>query len=516
MAVNSPNSPRQKMINLMYLVFIAMLALNVSVEVLDGFGVMDERLDESSQTMQVRNRLIMEELTAYRAANPEKAGAWTDKGLRVRSMSDSLTQYIQDLKQQMVREADGKRGDIRRIRHKDDLEAAAVVMLSPLRGEGKKLRSAIDSYREQLMTWVEDPSRRALIARNLSTDTRDSGRSWEASLFEQMPLAAAVTLLTKIENDIRLSEGEALASLLQSVDRGDFRLNRLNAWLIPESETVLQGGSYNARVILAAEDSTRRPHIVVQGQVLTAGDDGFFSLPAPHSGTFPVEGYVELTGSDGSVTRRDFSSSYTVIEPMATVAPTLMNVLYAGIDNEISISVPGVAPQEVSAVMTNGSLIRRGNLWVARPASAGKEAVITVSARTAGGETRRVATHTFRVRTLPDPTPYIEYRDAGGNPVMRKGGSIPKAALLQSDGLKAAIDDGILHVPFQVNSFRTVFFDSMGNAIPEVSDGNRFSERQKEQIRRLTRGSYFYISGVRATGPDGTEREIAVMELSVN
>src|SRR5690554_4437367 len=516
MAVNSPNSPRQKMINLMYLVFIAMLALNVSVEVLDGFGVVDERLNDSSQTMEERNSLIMEELTAYHVANPGKAGAWYDRGVQVRSMSDSLTQYIDALKQQMVRQADGKRGDLSLIRHKDDLEAASVVMLSPLRGEGKKLRGAIDSYREQLMARVEDPSRSALIARYLSTEAATGGRSWEASLFEQMPLAAAVTLLTKIENDIRLSEGEALASLLQSVDMGDFRLNRLNAWLIPTSETVLQGSSYNARVILAAEDTTSRPHIVVQGQPLEVGDGGSFSLPAPRSGTFPVEGYVELTGSDGSVTRRDFRSSYTVIEPMATVAPTLMNVLYAGIDNEVSISVPGVAPQEVSAEMSNGSLNRRGNLWVARPLSSGTEAVITVTARMAGGETRRVATRTFRVRTLPDPTPYIEYRDAGGNRVIHKGGSIPRRALLQSDGLKAAIDDGILHVPFRVTGFRTILLDAMGNAIPEVSDGSRFSARQQEQIRRLPRGSYFYISGIRAAGPDGTEREIAVMELRVN
>lgn len=516
MAVNSPNSPRQKMINLMYLVFIAMLALNVSVEVLDGFGVVDERLGDSSQTMQQRNNLLMEELTAFHAANPEKAGEWYEKGLQVRSLSDSLTQNIRDLKQQMVRQADGKRGDVSHIRHKDDLEAASVVMLSPIRGEGRRLRSNIDSFRDQLMAWVEDPSRSALIARNLSTEARSGGKSWEASLFEQMPLAAAVTLLTKIENDIRLSEGEALASLLQSVDVGDYRLNRLNAWLLPESETVLQGGSYRARVILAAEDTTRQPHIVVGGQPLEAGDDGSFTLPAPRSGTFPVEGYVEMTGSDGSVIRRDFSSSYRVIEPMATVAPTLMNVLYAGIDNEISISVPGIAPQEVSAVMSNGALSRRGNLWVARPTTTGTEAVITVSAHTQGGEARSVATHSFRVRTLPDPTPYIEYRDAGGSPVMRKGGSIPKAALLQSDGLKAAIDDGILHVPFRVTSFRTILFDAMGNAIPEVSDGSRFSERQMEQIRRLTRGSFFYISGIHAAGPDGTEREIAVMELRVN
>ncbi len=516
MAVNSPNSPRQKMINLMYLVFIAMLALNVSVEVLDGFGVVDKRLGESSRTMEERNTLLMEELSAYHASNPEKAGDWYDKGAAVRSLSDSLTRYIGDLKQQMVRQADGKRGDLDHIRHKDDLEAASVVMLSPLRGEGKKLRVSIDSYRSQLTGWVDDPSRRALIARYLSTESESGGRSWEASLFEQMPLAAAITLLTKIENDVHLAEGEALASLLQSVDAGDYRLNRLNAWVIPEAETVLQGGNYRARVILAAEDTTQRPRIVVEGQPLQMEEDGFFTLSATRSGTFPVEGYVELTGSDGSISRRDFRSSYTVIEPMATVAPTLMNVLYAGIDNEVSISVPGVAPQEVSAQMSNGSLSRRGNLWVARPSSAGREAVITVSARMAGGETRRMATHSFRVRTLPDPTPFIEYRDAGGNTVTRKGGSIPKAALLQSDGLSAAIDDGILNVPFLVTGFRTIFFDAMGNAIPEVSDGSRFSERQREQIRRLTRGSYFYISGIRAAGPDGTEREIAVMELRVN
>ena len=126
-----------------------------------------------------------------------------------------------------------------------------------------------------------------------------------------------------------------------------------------------------------------------------------------------------------------------------------------------------------------------------------------------------MAVQEFRVRPLPDPTPFIEYTDANGHPVQFKGGALSKAILMNSEGIEAAIDDGILHVPFQVRSFRTVFFDSMGNAIPEVSNGARFSDRQKEQIRRLSRGSYFYISGVRAAGPDGTEREVAVMEIRV-
>ncbi len=515
MAVNSPNSPRQKMINLMYLVFIAMLALNVSVEVLDGFEMVDNSLGNSSGTMLERNRLIMDELTAYHAQNPEKAGEWFRKGVQVRAMSDSLTRYIGELKLRMVREADGRKADINNIKHKDDLEAASVVMLSPVNGEGRKFRNTIDTYRDSVTQLVTDPARRAIIEKNLSTQPRSANKSWEASLFEQMPLAAAITMLTKIENDIRSSEGEALSNILYNVDIGDFRVNRLNAYIIPESDIVIQGGSYNARIVLSAEDSTRQPLIMVNGEILDTEENGSFSVRADRTGTFPVEGYLEMTGSEGSVTRRPFAGSYTVIEPIATIAPTLMNVLYAGIDNEIGISVPGIAPQDVSATITNGTLTRRGNMWVARPSSIGQDVTISVSARTTDGDVRRVAIKEFRVRALPDPTPYIEYSDANGNPVMFRGGGLQKAALMNASGIKAAIDDGILSIPFRVISFRTVFFDSMGNAIPEVSDGSRFSDRQKEQIRRLARGSYFYISGVHAIGPDGTEREIAVMEVRV-
>lgn len=165
--------------------------------------------------------------------------------------------------------------------------------------------------------------------------------------------------------------------------------------------------------------------------------------------------------------------------------------------------------------MTNGTLTRKGNLWVAKPAAVGQDVAISVSART-GMQTRQLAAKSFRVRALPDPTPYIEYTDANGNPAMFKGGVLAKNVLVKTPGIKAAIDDGILNIPFRVTSFRTIFFDSMGNAIPEVSDGSRFSERQKEQIRRLQRGKYFYISGVEAIGPDGSKREIAVIEVRVN
>ena len=519
MAVNSPNSPRQKMINLMYLVFIAMLALNVSAEVLNGFQQMEDSLSNSANIALQRNKLIMDELTAYNKQNPEKAGLWHNKGMDVRQRTDSLIGYIESLKIKMAQKADGKNADLNNLCHKDDLNAASEIMLSPVGGEGKNLRQAVDDYRNSISQMITDENRKKIIQQDLSTEpsprARKQNKNWEQSLFDQMPVAAAVTLLTKLQNDIRNAEGEALTNLLNSVDVSDFRVNQMNAYVIPESNIVIQGGTYKARIVLSAEDSTKHPNIFVNGSFLDHASNGIFSTVAGSIGTHTIQGYVELPRADGSVLRRDFSNSYTVIEPIATVAPSLMNVLYAGIDNEISISVPGIAPQDINATMTNGSLVRKGNMWHAKPLKIGQNAVISITAKT-GDQLRQLAKKEFRVRPLPDPAPYIEYTDANGNPVMFKGGTLSKSVLMNADGIRAAIDDGILNIPFRVLGFRTVFFDAMGNAIPEVSNGNRFSDRQKEQIRRLSRGKYFYISGVKAVGPDGIEREISVIEVRVN
>ena len=125
---------------------------------------------------------------------------------------------------------------------------------------------------------------------------------------------------------------------------------------------------------------------------------------------------------------------------------------------------------------------------------------------------------TFRIRQLPDPTAYIMVKDGQGNPSVYKGGPkrISKASLMACDGLSASVDDGILDVAYQVVSFSTVFYDSMGNAIPEVSDGAKFSARQKEQFRRLKNGQQFFISDVKAKGPDGITRNISPMQVVLN
>lgn len=516
---NKPDSPRQKMINLMYLVFIAMMALNVSSEVLDGFELVEDSLQTSMESTTRRNNLVAGEMAAYYEMNPEKASEWYDKSQELKKASNDLYNYIQDLKVKIVQESDGKDGDPHNIQFKDNLEAASTVMLAPVSGQGEKLKEEIEAFRTLIGRMIDDPEKVKIIEGTLNTKPpRKAGinRPWENTLFENMPVAAAVTLMTKLQNDVRYAEGEALSYLLSRVDVGDYRVNEIVAQVVPKSQIVMRGSMYEANIVLSAIDSTKRPEIFINGKPLPEDNNGMYRVSTGATGSFPIKGHIELTGADG-LRKYPFESEYFVTEPTATVAPTLMNVLYAGYDNPIQIAVPGVPSENVTATMTNGSLGRTGNLWNAKPTTPGTEAIISVNARMADGRQVEMAKQTFRVRPLPDPLPYIEYKDDAGLVRKFRGGRFAKRDLIQADGILAAIDDDLLKVDYSVLSFELTFFDSMGNAMPETSQGAKFTQRQKDRIRNLARGKRFYITRVEAIGPDGVKRTIPqAVEVIVN
>ena len=518
----NPDSPRQKMINLMYIVLMALLALNVSSDVLNGFSLVDESLSRTTANSTVQNQSLYDGLAGANERNPEKVGPWFEKALHVKNMSDSLYAYVNELKLRIVREADGKDGDVVNISNKEDLEAASFVMLAPGRGQGKELYNRINQYREEILAFVTDPVQQKIIRDNLNTEVprkaSAAGKNWQEYIFENTPVAAAVTLLTKLQSDVRYAEGEVLHLLTQNTDVQDVRVNQLQAYVIPTSQNVVRGGTYSARVILAAVDSTQRPSIYIAGEKQPDNAEGWFETVCNRTGEFSLNGYLELMQRNGEVLRRDFSQKYTVVEPTATVSATMMNVLYAGYDNPISISVPGVPAGQVQAsiISGNGTLTRAGNGYIAHPATIGKDVVIRVTA-SVGGRTQSMGDYTYRVRQLPDPSPFIEYTEDGTPKRYRGGRGLSKAVLMNTPGIVPAIDDGLLNISFRVLGFETVFFDNMGNAVPEVSSGAAFSTRQKDMFRRLSRGKRFYISRVRAVGPDGVERLLpTTLEVIVN
>lgn len=512
-------SPRQKMINLMYIVLMAMLALNVSSDVLNGFSLVDQSLNRTMQNAMLSNQAIYDNFKDQMQANPAKVKVWYDKAMYVKQISDSLYNLAADLKHAIALEADGKDGDEDNLRNKEDLEAATHIMLAPKDGRGEELHNAIVNFRTKILAMVEDSVQKKVIAGNLSTEVPEIGQSlrknWQQYMFENMPVAAAVTLLTKLQSDVRYAEGEVLHTLMANIDVKDIRVNELNAYVIPRSQTVVQGGKFSAQIIMAAVDTTNRPTIYV-GDKKIGSPDGYYEAVCSRTGDFTLNGYIETTDGKGGSVRRDFSQKYSVVAPSATVSADMMNVLYAGYENPMSISVPGIPVNKIVATMSGGQLksVAPGK-YVAHPNAVGKNAEITVSAQMEG-RMQQMGKFSFRVRKLPDPSAYIEYQTTDGVERFR-GGKISKQLLMNAPGIGAAIDDGLLNIGFRVQGFETVFFDNMGNAVPERSNSSEFTQRQKDRFRALGRGRRFYISKIQAVGPDGIQRTLSgSMEVIIN
>ena len=309
-----------------------------------------------------------------------------------------------------------------------------------------------------------------------------------------------------LQDDVRKPEKKKEVKLVE------LNVSELDAFVIPEKTTLYAGERFNSQVVMAAIDSTQRPEIYVNGTRLNA-ENGKYSFTAGGVGEHQFGGYILMKNKNGEMIRRNFIQKYNVlpVPNTATVAADLMNVLYAGYANPISISVPGVPANAISASMTGGSFVSKGNgHFVATPSAVGKDVTIHVTARDKG-QVRSMPPFTFHVRKLPDPTAYI----AMGTDRFR-GGAMSKASLMGSAGIHAAIDDGLLDIPFRVLGFETVFFDNMGNAIPLASAGSNFSDRQREEFRKLSRNRRFYISHIKAVGPDGITRNLpGAMEIIV-
>ena len=478
-----PVSPRQKMINLMYIVLMAMLALNVSSDVLKGFTMIGESLKRTTGNAMKENQALYADFAEAMKGNPAKVKPWYDKAMEVKRMSDSLYNFAGELRMAIAREADGKDADPDNLQNKEDPEGSNRVMLAPARGKGKQLFDAINSFRNRILALVTDPRQKAIIASNLSTDVPRNentvGKNWQQYMFEEMPSVAAVTMLAKLQSDVRKAENEVVHTLLANIDLKDIRVNQLNAYVSAEATTLYPGEQFRSKIFMEAVDT----------------------------------GYILMPNAAGDVIRRNFTQKYNVIAPPtgATVAADLMNVLYAGFDNPISVTAAG-GNAGVHLTMTGGSLVQRGpGKYTARPAKVGEHVTFTVSG-TVNGKAQNMGQFTFQVRKLPDPTAFIQ---VGADRF--RGGRIAKGSIIGAHGLGAAIDDGLLNIPFRVLSFETVFADRMGNFRPEPSAGANFTENQRNLMRELRRGQRFYISKVRAIGPDGIARNLnGSLEVIVN
>lgn len=507
-----PEAPRQKMISLMYLVLTAMLALNVDKSVLDAFAMVNNNFMQTIENFTAKNQRVYNDFNNAAQENPQKAGELNKEVLKVKASSDSLYKYIHSLKELIVKRADGPEGDVKAIKAQEDLNASAELMIT--KKHGSELKSAIEAYRSSLLALI-DTSNTELVAsinQSLSTDAppkkEGSSPSWEESKFEGYPLIAVITLMSKIQSDVRNAESDVIHHLYAQIDASSFKFNKLQAQVVSKSDFVLLGGTYEAKVFLSAVDTTVSPEIIVGGSTLSnaPGENaGLYRVGTTREGKIEWGGHINYKNPDGIIVAYPFKHEYEVAKPSMTVSPTKMNVFYAGLDNPVSVSVPGIAPSNVKVSITNGSIQQGAEGYIVRPDKVGVNSVISVSA-TIDGITKEIGSTPFRVKRVPDPVASV----AG-----KIEGVITKNELLAQQGVLAKIPDFDFQMNFTVTSF-VVSTSKAGFVVDKATKGNRFSQEQSDLMKGLNPGNRLYIESIVVKGDDGSVRNLPALSFKIN
>ena len=507
-AKNCPETPRQKMIGMMYLVLTAMLALNVSSEVLQGFSMVDTSLRASIESTNMRKTSLYGDFQGLYDQNPEKIREWLDKAHALQHKSDSLFNYIQDFKFQMVRLADGSKADpdVINIEAKDNLDVAGQYAL--IQGNGKILKEKLLDYRSFLIELTAGDSLKQVMYETNFNLEGPKGKTWEQSMFEMMPLSAAVTLLTKYQSDIRATEVDMIQFLKGQTDASDFRVNKIEALVVPNSRHVMKGSRYTAQIVLSAVDSTARPTFFVGNQQLNS--KGIYEINTNQTGTFKYNGHIRLPGNDGIVRNYPFASEYTVGEPMATISNVDLNVAYRGIDNKFSVSVPGVSSENIEVSAKGANVTKSGPYYIINPTQ-DADIQIVVSAKV-DGKLLQMGSMQYRVKYIPDPKSFVQYKDAGGMLRQVQEGRLSKNVLRGSDfSIIASYGaDELIKANFDVVSF------SMTTKIGTVdATGSTLTKRQLDDINRLERGDIITFRNIKAKGPDGKIRTLGLLQVDI-
>ncbi|HBE12425.1 MAG: hypothetical protein CL852_03030 [Crocinitomicaceae bacterium] len=565
-------TPRQKMIGMMYLVLTALLALNISKEVLNGFVKVENSLRTTQGTLNAKVNETSTELETKYLQNQEKVKPFYDKAQQVNASSAELISYITEMKARVMAASAGDYDDAGELavgnyigKDENGMDTVLNLALIPIKDEYQnlttfvgmaepkeplegpwtavELKQKLEAFSNQLKNTsvVDNQGTRRDLPQYLKDQIDETFAfpaeiqegeevSWEHANFYHVPLAAVMPLMTKMTLDIQDIQDDILSWLLGSVDAKSYKFTNLMPLVVPESNYILRGDSFRADVLLAAFDGTNPPDIYVDSKkwnerdsslleyenidALPIGTDGLgklrISTRGMSLGESNYKGLIRFQGPDGNI--QDFpyyTPKFTVAEPALVVSPTKMNVFYRGLPNPVEVSVPGVPGDKIDVrISGNHRLKKESDGTFTITPGTDKKANITVSAELPDGSKKTLPAREFRVKRIPDPVPFF----VGKTPSDR---SISKQALVGADGIGAQMVNFDFDVRVVVKSF-SVSVSRDGTLVEKKSNNNRLTADMKQLFNRVSRGNVVYFEDIIVGMPDGTERQVAAMKLKVN
>jgi gliding motility-associated protein GldM len=493
-------SPRQKMINLMYLVFIAMLALNMSKEVLSAFGLLDKKISEGNVATTERNNAFMASLATKATDAPEKYAALKVKADEVSAISDELDAYLGGLKGNMMATLKAEDATDYEVQDKPDYLDRLFFQGDKLKPEGQQFLDNINKYREGMVAILGDslyPDIKQSIEANFSTaqvENRDGKKiDWLNYHFEGFPLVASKTKLTQIQADIKTTKSELLGKMLTGVQTDALALKNYESFMSVKKTAFYPGETFDGAIILGRVDPNtvpKREELTLDGRKLVRGTDYdinggriVMKFGAGSPGDHKIEGMLYY-GEEGKETEVVVETGFaTISKPNAAViSADKMNVVYRGVDNPMTVSIPGIPDNKVSASGSGLSKLS-GSKYIMRP---GAGRTVSISAAGTLPDGQRVNTSSeFRIKDIPAPQGAI--RGETGIVRMQRQG-------LEISTVSAVLEDFDFDVKLNVTGFS---FKVSGQPTVRVN-GTRLDAAAQGALRRAGRGDAVQIFDINA------------------
>lgn len=494
-------TPRQKMINLMYLVFIAMMALNMSKEVLTAFGIINESIAETNQTVTQRNEALMAGLAEKAQEQPAKYEELHQKAEQIDALSSEFNAYIENIKTQLLEGRDNPR-DYEAMDKSSELDELFFQSGEPS-NKGEEFLAQIEQYREGVASLIEDdfPQIAAEVRGRFRTapveDSEGVTRPWLAYHYEGFPLIASLTKFTQMQADVKNSESEILSRMLSGQLQSEVSLTNYQAIVIPDKTAFFSGENFTGRVVLGRVDPTLQfDNVVINGREVESTQAGQVQLnfPAGSVGEREITGELQFEEGD-SIVRIPVSSSYAVIPKpnSAVISADKMNVVYRGVANPMTISIPGVGNVSANAPGLR-SVGGAGNYMMDVTTLQAREVTINVTGQLPGGETVSDR-KTFRVKDIPRPVGTV--RGESGTVRMQRN-------TLEIATIGAALPDFDFEVDLRVTGFK---FRVPGQPTVQVR-GQQLDAAAKAALRRAGRGETIQIFDVEAQLAGGTNYKL--------
>ena len=505
-----PKEPRQKMINIMYLVLTALLALNVSSEILNAFKTVDRSLATASGIAEQKNVDIFKSFQR-KIEDPktkEKAEIWLPKAQKAKAFADEVYNYIEALKAELKKESDLKMKDGKEDFREDDLDAGTRLLVEAPpsgKGKGKELFDRLKNFKKQLLGIDDDLAKE--IGPTLPLDLRipktneepkdEKGKEdWAYGYFHMTPTVAGLTMLSKFQNDIKNSEAQAVEFCHKEIGEVEIIYDAFSAFAQSSTQYAMPGEQLIITAGIGAFSKAAKPTVSIDGAVVPLKEDGSaeYKLTAGSSGSFTKKVHISYLKPDGTTASVDKDVKYTVGIPSGLVVSTdKTRVFYQGLDNPLSITGGGGDEKVSVTVEGNGVTSSKAGAgqYIVKCANTGS-AVVTASD---GKNTQKI---TIPIKRVPNPLARV-----GG----KGGGPIPANQFRVQKGVAAELVDFVFEgVKYDVLSY-TIYCTGKGfednPGIAEVT-GPYFSAEAQALLRKCQPGTTVVIDEIKVIGPGGT------------